>query len=78
MSSSVNKATLIGYLGAKPEIRTLPSEDRVATFSVATSESWKDKESGEKKEVTQWHRISVFNEGLVGVIEKYLEKGKVS
>jgi single-strand DNA-binding protein len=75
MSSSLNKVALIGYLGAKPEIRTLPSEDRVASFSLATSESWKDQETGEKKEVTQWHRISVFNEGLVGVIEKYLDKG---
>jgi len=73
--SSLNKVSLIGYLGAKPEIRTLPSDDRVATFSVATTDSWKDKDSGEKKEVTHWHRVNVFNDGLVSVVEKYLDKG---
>jgi single-strand DNA-binding protein len=72
---SFNKATLLGNLGKDPEIRTLNSGDRVANLSLATSESWKDKRTGERKEVTEWHRITVFNDGLVGIIEKYLSKG---
>lgn len=73
--SSVNKVILVGNLGKDPEIRTMQSGDRVASFSIATSESWKDKSSGEKKEKTEWHRISCFNQGLVNVIESYVRKG---
>jgi single-strand DNA-binding protein len=75
MSGSVNKATLIGHLGKDPEIRSFQDGGRVAHFSIATSESWKDKESGERKERTEWHRVSVTSDGLVGVAEKYLKKG---
>lgn len=75
MGSSLNKVQLIGNLGADPEIRTMSSGDKVANFSVATSESWKDKETGEKKERTEWHRVVVWNQGLVKVIEAYLNKG---
>ena len=75
MLGSVNKVTLIGNLGADPEIRTLPSGSRVASFSIATSDTWKDKESGERQEKTQWHKISIFNEGLIKIAESYLHKG---
>ena len=75
MSGSVNKATVIGHLGKDPEIRSFPNGGRAASFSVATTENWKDKESGERKERTEWHRISILNEGLVTVAEKYLKKG---
>ncbi len=75
MSGSVNKVILIGNLGKDPEIRTMQSGDRVASFSVATSESWKDKSTGEKKEKTEWHRISTFNQNIVNVLEKYVRKG---
>lgn len=73
--SSVNKVILIGNLGKDPEIRSFQNGGRVASFSIATSESWKDKTSGEKKEKTEWHRVSVFNEHIVGVVERYLKKG---
>ncbi len=66
---------LIGNLGREPEIRSTQSGSRIANLSVATSESWKDKNTGERKEKTEWHRVSVFNDGLVGVIERYLKKG---
>jgi single-strand DNA-binding protein len=70
---NVNKVTLIGHLGADPEIKSLPGGGKVATFSVATRDSWKDKEMGERKELTHWHRAVVFNEPLIdAVIEKYL------
>jgi single-strand DNA-binding protein len=75
MSGSLNKATLIGHLGKDPEIRSFQNGGRVATLSIATSESWKDKTSGERKERTEWHRVSILNDGLVGVVEKYLTKG---
>ena len=75
MANSVNKVILVGNLGKNPEVRTLTSGDKVANFSVATSENWKDKTSGERKEKTQWHNVVVFNQGLVGVVEKYLHKG---
>lgn len=75
MAGSVNKVIIIGNLGSDPEIRSFQTGDRVANFSVATSESWKDKATGERKERTQWHKIAVFNQGLVGVIERYLKKG---
>jgi single-strand DNA-binding protein len=75
MAGSVNKVILIGNLGKDPEIRSFPNGGRVANFSIATSESWKDKNSGERKERTEWHRISVLNDALVGVVEKYVKKG---
>jgi len=75
MAGSVNKVILVGNLGKDPEIRTFQNGGRVASFSIATSESWKDKSSGERKEKTEWHRISVLNENLVGIIERYLKKG---
>lgn len=72
---SLNKATIIGHLGADPEIRTFQNGGRVANLSIATSEHWKDKTTGERKEKTQWHRVVVMNEGIVGVCEKWLKKG---
>lgn len=75
MPGSLNKVMLIGHLGADPEIRRTSAGDPVATFRVATSESWKDKTTGEKKERTEWHTIVVFNEGLAKVAEQYLKKG---
>ena len=73
--SSVNKVILIGNLGQDPDIRDMQSGDKVVNLSVATSESWKDKTSGEKKERTEWHRVVIFNQGLVKVAENYLKKG---
>jgi len=73
--ASLNKVELIGYLGKDPEIRRTQDGRPIANFSVATSEEWKDKHSGEKKERTEWHRVVCFNEGLCGVIEQYLKKG---
>jgi len=75
MAGSVNKVILVGNLGNDPEIRTFGNGGKVANFSIATSESWRDKQSGEKREKTEWHRIAVFGEGLVGVIERYVKKG---
>jgi len=75
MAGSVNKVILIGNVGKDPEIRTFGNGGKVANFSIATSESWKDKNSGERKEKTDWHNIAVFNDGLVGVIERYVKKG---
>jgi single-strand DNA-binding protein len=72
---SLNKALIIGNVGKDPEIRSMQSGDTVASFSIATSESWKDKTSGERKEKTEWHRVSCFNQGLNKVIEKYVKKG---
>jgi single-strand DNA-binding protein len=71
----LNRASLIGHLGQDPEIRTTDSGKQVASFSVATSERWTDKTTGEKKEKTDWHRIVVWNEHLIPVIEQYLKKG---
>lgn len=73
--SSVNKVILIGHLGRDPEIRAFPSGDRVANFSIATSKTWRDKDTGEKKENTDWHNIVVRGEGLVKVVENYVKKG---
>lgn len=73
--SSVNKAIILGNLGQDPEVRQMPSGQKVVNLSVATSEKWKDKNSGEQREKTEWHRVVIFNEGLVGVAEKYLHKG---
>ena len=75
MAGSVNKVILIGNLGADPEIRTLNSGDRVANLRLATSESWRDRGSGERKERTEWHRVVIFNDNLVKVAESYLKKG---
>jgi len=75
MAGSVNKVILIGNLGRDPEIRTTQDGTKVANLSVATSENWRDKTSGERREKTEWHRVVVFNDRLVDVIEKYLKKG---
>lgn len=75
MAGHLNQVQLIGNVGGDPEIKTLDSGGVVANFSIATSESWKDKTTGEKKERTEWHRIVVWNEGLCGVIENYVRKG---
>ncbi len=75
MAGSLNKVLLIGRLGADPEIKQMVNGKSVARLSLATSQSWKDKNTGEKKEKTEWHRIVVFNEGLVNVIQQYLKKG---
>jgi single-strand DNA-binding protein len=75
MAGSVNKVILVGNLGRDPESRTMQSGGKVVSFSIATSESWNDKMSGERKEKTQWHRIAIFNERLGEVAEKYLKKG---
>lgn len=70
-----NRVTLIGNVGQDPEIKTMNNGGKVANLSLATSESWKDKNTGERKEKVEWHRITVFNEGLIGVIENYIHKG---
>ncbi len=75
MSGSVNKAILVGNLGADPEVRNLPSGGKVVNLSIATSESWKDKNTGEKRDKTEWHRVVIFNEGLAKIAEQYLKKG---
>ena len=75
MAGSVNKVILIGNLGADPEIRSLTSGDRVANLRIATSETWRDRSSGERKERTEWHRVVIFNDNLVKVAENYLRKG---
>tara|TARA_Y100001958_G_C20962594_1_gene360769 strand:- start:191 stop:646 length:456 start_codon:yes stop_codon:yes gene_type:complete len=75
MAGSLNKVQLIGRLGADPEVKQMVNGKSVARLSLATSQSWKDKNSGEKKEKTEWHRIVVFNEGLVNVVQQYLKKG---
>ena len=73
--ASLNKVQLIGNLGADPEIRSFQNGNRVANLRIATSESWKDKTTGEKKEKTEWHTVAIFTDGLVGVAERYLKKG---
>ena len=75
MAGSVNKVILVGNLGKDPEIRTLNSGDRVCNLSLATSEQWRDKATGERKEKTEWHRVVIFNDNLVKVAENYLRKG---
>tara|TARA_Y100000590_G_scaffold147356_1_gene169199 strand:- start:247 stop:705 length:459 start_codon:yes stop_codon:yes gene_type:complete len=75
MAGSLNKVLLIGRLGADPEIKQMVNGKNVARLSVATSQSWKDKSSGERKEKTEWHRIVIFNEGLINVVQQYLKKG---
>lgn len=75
MAGSINKVILVGNLGNDPEVRAMQSGDKVVNLSIATSESWKDKATGERKERTEWHRIVIFNQGLVTVAENYLKKG---
>ena len=75
MAGSVNKVILVGNLGRDPEIRSTQDGTRVATLNLATSESWRDRASGERKERTEWHRVAIFNDRLVEVAEKYLRKG---
>jgi single-strand DNA-binding protein len=75
MAGSVNKVILVGNLGKDPEVRRMTSGDPVVNLSIATSESWRDKASGEKKEKTEWHRVVIFNKNLADVAEKYLRKG---
>jgi single-strand DNA-binding protein len=75
MAGSVNKVILVGNLGRDPEVRRMPSGEAMVSFSMATSESWRDKASGERKEKTEWHRVVIFNENLAKVAEQYLKKG---
>ncbi len=75
MAGSLNKVMLIGNLGADPEIRTFGNGGKVANLRIATSETWKDRQTGERKEKTEWHTVAIFSEGLVGVVERYLKKG---
>ena len=75
MSGSLNKVLLIGRLGADPEIKQMVNGKNVARLSLATSQSWKDKNTGEKKQKTEWHRVVIFNEGLVNIVQQYLKKG---
>ncbi len=72
---SINKVILVGNVGQDPEIRNTSDGREIASFSIATSESWKDKNSGEKKEKTEWHRLVVFSQGLVGIVKSYVKKG---
>ena len=75
MSGSINKVTLLGHLGADPEVRSFANGGRVCNLRIATSETWKDKRTGERQERTQWHQIAIFADGLVGLAEKFLRKG---
>lgn len=75
MASSVNRVILVGNLGRDPEIRVMQNSKKVCNLSIATGESWKDKSTGERKERTEWHRVVIFNEGLINVAERYLRKG---
>ena len=75
MAGSVNRVILVGNLGRDPEVRTFPSGGKVVNLNIATSESWKDKNTGERKERTEWHSVAIFNEGIGRVAEQYLRKG---
>ena len=75
MAGSLNKVLLIGRLGADPEIKQMVNGKNVARLSLATSNTWKDKNTGEKKEKTEWHRVVIFNEGLVNIVQQYVKKG---
>ena len=75
MAGSVNKVILVGNLGKDPEVRTFPNGGKVCNFPVATSETWRDRNSGEKQERTQWHNIAIFSEPLVNIAERFLKKG---
>jgi single-strand DNA-binding protein len=72
---SINRVILLGNVGSDPEIRNTQGGDKVATFRIATSETWKDKQTGERKEATEWHAIVVFNQNIVGVVEQFVSKG---
>ncbi|SNY94108.1 single-strand DNA-binding protein [Cohaesibacter sp. ES.047] len=75
MAGSVNKVILVGNLGANPDIRTTQEGRKIANLSVATSESWKDKQTGEKRERTEWHRVVIFSDGIASVVERFCKKG---
>ena len=75
MAGSVNKVIIVGNLGSDPEVRTFPAGGKVVNLNIATSESWRDKTSGERKERTEWHRVAIFNEALGKIAEQYLKKG---
>lgn len=75
MAGSVNKVILVGNVGKDPEVRSFDNGGKVCNFSLATSESYRDKQSGERRDITQWHNIAVFNDGLIGVIDRYVSKG---
>jgi single-strand DNA-binding protein len=75
MAGSVNKVILVGNLGADPEVKTFQNGGKVCNLRIATSESWKDKNTGDKQERTEWHSVAIFSEGLIGVAERYLRKG---
>ena len=75
MAGSVNKVILIGNLGADPEVRSFQNGGKVANLRIATSETWKDKNTSERQERTEWHTVAIFTEGLIGVVERYLRKG---
>ena len=75
MAGSVNKVILIGNLGADPEVRDFPSGGKVCNLRVATSETWRDRNSGERRERTEWHRVAIYNENLVRIAQQYLKKG---
>lgn len=75
MAGSVNKVILVGNVGKEPEIRTTQSGSRIANMSIATSESWKDKQTGETRQNTQWHRVVIFNDALVNLVERFVTKG---
>lgn len=73
----INKVMIVGHVGKDPEVKSFNSGDKVASFSIATSQSWKDKQTGDRKERTEWHNISVRNQGTVGIVEKYVRKGSL-
>jgi single-strand DNA-binding protein len=75
MAGSINKVILVGNIGNDPQVKAMPSGQKVVNFSLATSDRWKDKQSGEQKEQTEWHRVVIFNQNLVDVAEKMLQKG---
>jgi single-strand DNA-binding protein len=75
MAGSLNKVMLIGNLGADPEVRSFQNGGKVANLRIATSETWKDRNTGERQEKTEWHTVAIFSEGLIGVVERYLRKG---
>ncbi|MFO1156648.1 MAG: single-stranded DNA-binding protein [Rhodospirillales bacterium] len=75
--TGINKVTLVGYLGRDPEIRSTATGDKIATLSLATSETWTDKRTGERRERTEWHRVVIFNTHLVEVVERYCRKGSL-
>ena len=76
MAGSVNKVILVGNLGADPEVRSFPNGGRVCNLSIATSERWKDRQTGEQRERTEWHRVCIYSEPLIGVAERFLQKGR--